>query len=224
MNTYFKFSLLLLLSAISLNAELVTSYFEHGELKAETNYIDGTNTDIEVGIKNGIEKVYYEMGALAYSVNYVSDQRDGKLTWFDKQGHKLADMFYKDGLLEGVEQSYYKNGIIKHRVMYIHDMKEGKQEEFFDNGTLASTITYKHNKKEGMQKEYTLSGKLYTQVLYKNNYKEGTQEWYDEQGNITHSIFYKMDRPLDIMKKIKDKKEEPNVLIQSIDFSPKKAE
>lgn len=212
------------LVSLSLQAELVKTYFEHGELKAETNYVDGTNTDIAVGIKEGIEKVYYEMGALAYVVNYHSNKRDGKLTWFDKKGYKLADMFYKDAKLQGVEQSYYENGQVKHTVMYINDMKEGKQKEFFDNGVLAREVIYKHNKKEGLQKEYTLIGKLYTQVLYKNNYKEGTQEWYDEKGNVTYSIFYKMDRPVDVMKKVQTKKEEPNVLIQSIDFSPKKAE
>lgn len=224
MNTYFKSSLIFLLINISLQAELVTTYFEHGELKAQTNYVDGTNTDIKVGIKNGIEKVYYEMGAVAYTVNYVADKRDGKLTWWDKKGYKLADMFYKNGKLEGLEKSYYKSGVVKHKVMYINDMKEGKQEEFFDDGTLASSVTYKHNKKEGMQKEYTTSGKLYTQVFYKNNYKEGTQKWYDAKGNVTSSIFYKMDRPVDVMKKVQTKKEEPNVLIQSIDFSPKKPE
>ncbi|CAI6149745.1 MAG: hypothetical protein SPLUMA2_SPLUMAMAG2_01616 [uncultured Sulfurimonas sp.] len=222
MNTSLKLLFFFSLINISLYGELVNTYFEHGELKAQTHYVNGTNTKLQVGIKHGVEKVYYEMGALAYYVNYVADERDGKLTWYDKEGNKLADMFYKDGKLQGLEQSYYKNGKIKHTVIYINNMKEGKQEEFFDNGVLALEVIYRHNKKEGMQKEYTLSGKLYTQVLYKNNYKEGVQGWYNENGKINNSIFYKMDRPLSVMKKVQTKKEESNILIQSIDFSPQK--
>ncbi len=222
MNTTIKSILVCSLLSVSLSAELIKTYFEHGELKAETNYVDGTNTKLKEGVKEGIEKVYYEMGVMAYKVNYKNNKRDGKLIWFDKKGNKLSDMFYKNGKLEGLEQSYYPNGKLKHSVLYVNDMKEGKQTEYFDDATVASEVTYVHNKKHGLQKEYTLTGKLYTEVLYENNYKEGTQKWYDADGHVVNSIFYKMDRPINVMKKVQEKKEEHNVLIESIDFSPQK--
>ena len=85
-----------LLSA-PLCAELVKTYFEHGNLKAETNYLDVTDEEMRIGVKEGIEKVYYEMGSLAYSVNYSNDKRNGMLIWYDKESNKIADMFYKNG-------------------------------------------------------------------------------------------------------------------------------
>ena len=213
----------LFMSSIA-QAELVKSYFKTGELKAETHYIDGTNTDIKEGIKNGIEKIYYIEGTLAYAVNYINGKRDGKLVWFDKQGHKIAQMNYKNGKLEGEEIAYFTNGQVKHIVKYINDMKEGLQKEYYNNGQLALVVPYVHNKKEGMQKEYTYDGKIYSEVLYKNNYKEGVQKWYDKDGNVVKTELFKMDRPVNVMKKIEAKKEESNILIHNMDFSPKRAQ
>ena len=207
-----------LLSSIA-SAELVKSYFKTGELKATTNYIDGTNTKIKVGIKNGIEQVYYQIGKIANKVNYVNDKRDGKMTWYNKEGWVIKTLNYKMGKLVGDEITYYKNGQIKDIAHYKNDKREGEKKSFFQNGNLASVVNYIHGKKEGMQKEYFQDGKLYTQVLYKNNYKEGTQKWYDENGKVTNEIFYKMDRPLKIMKKVEET-DHSQVTIKSIDFSP----
>jgi len=219
---YRSFLIAALLTATLAEAELVKSYFETGELKAETHYVDGTNTDIKEGIKNGIEKIYYIEGTLAYEVNYIKGKRDGKLVWFDKQGYKIAQMNYKNGKLEGEEVAYFTNGKIKHIVKYVNDMKEGLQKEYYDNGQLALEVPYVHNKKEGMQKEYTYDGKLYSEVIYKNNYKEGLQKWYDKDGNVVKTELFKMDRPVNVMKEIQNKKSESDILINNIDFSPKK--
>ena len=56
MKFYLQSLTMLALLTSTLSAELVETYFKTGELKAQTNYIDGTNTPIKVGIKNGIEK------------------------------------------------------------------------------------------------------------------------------------------------------------------------
>ena len=223
MKKYFGSLLLLSLAAsTTLSAELVKTYFKEGELKAETNYIDGTNTPTQVGIKNGVEKVYYQMGQLAYVVNYVNNKRDGKLTWYDKYGRLLADMYYKMGELQGMEKSYYPNGQVKHSVNYIFDKKEGMQKEFYNDGKLALKVNYIHNKKEGMQKEYTEDGRLYSDVFYKNNYKEGNQNWYNAKGAIINTIFYKMDRPVKVMKEVEKANHPVKLDIKGVDFSPQK--
>jgi len=211
-----------LLTSSMAHAELVKTYFKTGELKAQTHYINGTNTKIKKGIKNGIEKVYYVQGTLAYEVNYIHNKRDGKLLWYDKKGHKIAQINYNNGKLEGEEIAYFVNAKIKHKVKYVNDRKEGLQKEYYDNGQLALIVPYFHNKKEGMQKGYTYAGKLYSEVMYKNNYKEGLQKWYDKDGNVVKTELFKMDRPVNVMKQIEEKKEEPNILINNMDFSPKK--
>lgn len=212
-----------LLSA-SLHAEFVTSYFDKGGKKAETHYKDGTRSDTSEGIKHGIEKVYYQEGMLAYVVNYIDGKRDGKLTWYDKEGKLLAMMNYKMGKLEGEEKTYFSNGQIKHTVTYVNDQKEGLQKEYFSNGTLAMETPYVHNKKQGIQKEYNNDGKLYSQVKYVNNYKEGNQEWYDKDGKVIRTQYFKMDRPINLMKELKNdyikEKEEQDIIIKGLNFSP----
>lgn len=220
---YIFYSLIILFfSTNTLFAQLVTTYFPHGAIKAQTHYIEGTYSDKKVGIKDGLEEVYYEMGTLAYKVNYVNNKRDGVLVWFDQKRKKLADMFYKNGKLEGYDTSYFTNGKVKHKILYKNDMKEGLQKEYFHNGILALEVLYIHNKKEGLQKEYTPNAKLYSEVFYKNNYKEGKQKWFDKNGKVIKTIYNKMDRPVNIMKKIQEKKEKKNILINSIDFSLQK--
>ena len=212
------------ISSSTLSAELIKEYFDknHTKLKSETNYIDGTHTKTSKGIKNGIEKIYYQEGGLAYVVNYVDGKRDGILTWFDKEGHKLSEVSYKRGLLHGREISYHTNGVIKHTVTYIDDKKEGFFKEYYDNGILALRVEYINNKKEGLQQEYTYKGKLYSEVFYKNNYKEGLQKWYDENGKVIKSELFKHDRPVNVMKQIQDKTKKTQIIINSIDFSPQK--
>ena len=210
-----------MLSSIA-SAELVKSYFETGEIKAITNYLDGTNTEKKEGVKNGIEKVYYMEGMVANEVNYVNDKRDGALTWYDRDGKTLSTTNYEMGKLVGEEKVYHPNGKLKHIVNYVDDKQEGEQKEFFDNGQLASQVTYLLGKKTGVQKEYTYEGELYTQVPYKDNLREGDQNWYDEKGNIVNTIFYKSDRPLKLMKKVQETNN-ADVIITNIDFTPQNA-
>lgn len=222
MKAYLKPLLALSMLSSLASAELVNSYFKTGELKASTNYIDGTNTKIKIGIKNGIEKVYYQIGKIANEVNYINDKRDGLMTWYHKEGWIVKTFYYKLGKLHGPETTYFKNGKVESLANYIDDKREGEKKFFYDNGQLASVVNYIHGKKEGPQKEYTEDGKLFSEVMYKNNYKEGNQNWYDENGNITKTIFYKMDRPVKIMKEIQ-KTDHAKITIPGIDFSPQKA-
>ncbi|MBT5935951.1 toxin-antitoxin system YwqK family antitoxin [Sulfurimonas sp.] len=224
MNLYIKSTFFVCAMSISLSAELYITYFDHGEIKAKTHYIDGTNTDSLEGTKHGLQTVYYEMGRIAYSVNYINDKRDGKLTWHDKKGHKLSDVFYKNGKLEGMESSYFIDGSLKHSVNYVNDKKEGAQKEYFNNGIVALVVTYKNNKKEGFQKEYNEDGTLFSSVNYKNNYKEGEQKWFSKDGKVIKTLLYKNDRPINVMKQVQVKQKEYNIYVDSIDFSPQNVE
>ena len=185
-----------------INAEVLKQYFDDGVLKSETTYRDGTVTLTQRGVKEGIEKVYYNTKSLAYSVHYINGLREGKMAWLDRKGNVLEIMHYKQGLLEGNNTIFYPSGKLKSEVDFIDDKKEGLKKEYFSTGTLALKVNYKFNKKEGIQEEYFEDGKLYAQVTYKNNYKEGNKKWYDKLGKVVKTEFYKMDRPLNVMKKV----------------------
>ncbi len=204
-----------------LHAEYIVSYFDKGQIKAQTNYENGTRTNMREGVKHGLEKVFYQSGQIANEVHYIHGKRDGKMTWYDREGNILSIGYFKLGKYDGLEETYYLNKKIKKRVTYINDLKEGFQKEYFDNGQLASEVKYIKNRREGVQKEYTKDGKLYAKVSYKNNYKEGNKEWYDEKGKVTKKTFFKMDRPIKVMKEVQ-KTENPHIYdeLRALNFSP----
>ncbi len=211
----------LTLLSTQLHAEYVETFFDQGQIKAQTNYLDGSRTNMREGIKHGLEKVYYQSGQLAYEVFYVHGKRDGKLAWLDREGHKLSFCNFKLGKMEGMEKTFFVNGQVKKEVNYVNDLKEGIQKEYFSNGQLASEVKYIHNKKEGLQTEYTIDGKILSTVNYVNNYKEGYKKWFDSNGTVIKKTFYKMDRPIKIMEQIQ-KKEDPHIYdeLRGLNFSP----
>jgi len=222
MKKYINTLLIATCLSTSLSAELIKTYFDADgkNIKAETNYALGTRTETREGVKEGLEKVYYEMGQVAYIVNYVDGKRDGIMTWYDKEGKVLSESSYKLGKLEGKDIAYYPSGVVKHTVTYIDDKKEGYQKEYFDNGVVALNVLYVAGKKEGKEIEYTYEGKLYSEVKYKNNYKEGMKKWYDAKGNVMRTEEFKNDRPVSIMKKLKAGGVQQEKIIHNIDFTP----
>jgi antitoxin component YwqK of YwqJK toxin-antitoxin module len=204
-----------------LQAEYVETFFDRGQIKAKTNYVDGTRSEKREGIKHGYEKVYYQSGQLAYGVMYVKDKRDGKLEWLDREGKLLSICHYKLGKMHGIEKTFFTNAKLKKEVNYVNDLKEGMQKEYFDNGQLALEVNYVHNKKEGIQKEYTPEGKIYSKVNFVHNYREGKQEWFDEKGKVSKTTVFKMDRPIKLMKEVQ--KVKPNKVLEelkALNFSP----
>ena len=205
------------------HAELFTEHFSNGVVKSQIEYKDGTRTDTKEGIKDGKEKIYYSTGELAYEVTNVNGKREGALNWYDRDGKHLEVIHYQKGKRHGINKLFYPNGKLRAEVMYINDKKEGPYKEYFDTGRLALEVNYRNDRKEGMQKEYYPNGKLYTEVLYKNGYKEGMQIWYDKEGKVIQTQKFKMDRPLDVIKKLRTKKPDAtNELLKGLDFDPNK--
>ncbi len=203
-------------------AELFTEYFENGIVKSKIEYQDGTRTDTKEGLKHGMETIYHENGKIAYTVNNIEGKRDGRLDWYDPQGHHMEVMYYQMGNRNGINKHFYSNGIVKSEVTYIDDKKEGIEKLYYSTGTLAQETHYKNDKKEGEEKEYYEDGALQSIVIYKNNYKEGEQKWFDHQGKVTRTELYKMDRPVNLMKKVQSPQSVEVINeFKALDFNPK---
>ena len=212
---------LALLGTSTLHAELFTEHFKDGVVKSQIEYVKGTRTDVQEGIKDGLEKVYYNSGELAFKVNNIQGKRDGALDWYDREGNHLEIMHFQDGKRHGLNKIFYANGTLRIEVNYINDNKEGSEKYYFSTGKLASEVTFIHGKKEGLQKEYNNDGSLNNKVMYKHGYKEGEKHWYDANGKVTKTEMYKMDRPIHLMKKVQAK--QPDVTIEALkglDFNP----
>ena len=216
-----NFIILSLLGTLTLHAELFTEKFKDGVIKSEIEYKDGTRTDKEEGIKNGVEKVYYNTGQLAFKVNNIEGKRDGEMHWYDRKKHHLEVMHYKMGKRHGLNQIFFEDGTLRIEVNYIDDQKEGLEKYYFSTGKLASEVNYVHGKKEGLQKEYNEDGTLNNDVMYRHGYKEGDKHWYDKKGKVIKTLTYKMDRPIDLMKKVQAKKADATLeVLKGLDFNP----
>jgi len=217
-----KKTLIVTLALISLsNAELFTEKFDTGVVKSKINYVDGSRTDTAEGVKDGLEKVFYDTSELAYTVNNNKNKRDGLMTWYDRDGNVLEKIYFKNGKRDGENKIFFANGKLRITVKYVDDKKEGLEKYYFDDGKLASEVNYLHNRKNGIQKEYNEDGSINNEVTYKNGYKEGYKKWYDKNKKVTHKEFYKMDRPINLMKKVQKKEKEVTVdALKGLNFNP----
>jgi antitoxin component YwqK of YwqJK toxin-antitoxin module len=208
-------------ASVFLQAELFTEHFNTGIVKSRIEYKDGTRTRTSKGIKHGDEKVYYETGELAYEVKNINGKRDGKLTWYDRDGNVLEILHYQNGKRHGVNKLFFSDGTLRSEVNYLFDKKEGPYREYFSNGELALEVNYKNGRKEGLQKEYHPGGKPASEVIYINGYKEGKQKWYDKNGTLIKTETFKMDRSIEVLKELR--KQEPDateILMKGLDFNP----
>ncbi len=212
---------LTLLVTAALQAELFTDHFENGVVKSQIEYLKGTRTDTAEGIKDGMEKVYYNTGQLAFEVKNVKGLREGQLHWYDREGNHLEVIRYQKGKRHGLNQIFYADGTLRIEVNYINDHKEGPEKYYFSTGKLASEVTFKNGKKEGLQKEYNEDCTLNSDVMYKHGYKEGEKRWYDKKGKVIRTELYKMDRPINVMKKVQAKKPDTTIeALHGLDFNP----
>ena len=220
MNKTFLLSIALLSTSL-LQAELFTEHFKDGVVKSQIEYKEHTRTDTSEGVKHGLEKVYYNSNELAFKVNNIEGKRDGAMDWYDREGHHLEVIRYKNGKRHGINKIFYDTGILRIEVEYVDDSKEGLEKYYFSTGKLASEVNFIHGKKEGLQKEYNDNGTLNNDVMYKHGYKEGLKHWYDEKGKVIKTVTYKMDRPIDLMKKVQEKKSDKIIdALQGLDFNP----
>jgi antitoxin component YwqK of YwqJK toxin-antitoxin module len=210
-----------LFASTTINAELFTEHFKDGALKSQIEYKNGTRTDTTEGVKDGLEKVYYNTGDIAYTVTNVEGKREGSMDWYDREGKHLEMIHFQNGQRHGLNIIFYDTGELRIEVNYINDNKEGPEKYYFSTGKLASEVKYINGRKEGLQKEYNEDGTLNNDVMYKHGYKEGEKRWYDKNGKVIQTETYKMDRPINVMKKVEAKKPDATLeVLHGLDFNP----
>jgi len=151
-----------------------------------------------------------------------------QIAWIGFIGFSLlhAELFteyFKNqhGQRHGINQLFYADGKLRSEVNYLFDKKEGAYKEYYSTGELALEVNYRNDRKEGVQKEYFRNGKLSSEVRYVNGYKEGAQKWYDQNGTLIKTETFKMDRPVALMKKLKEKEPDATkILLKQLDFNP----
>ncbi|SHH83109.1 toxin-antitoxin system YwqK family antitoxin [Wenyingzhuangia marina] len=81
---------------------------------------------------NGERKVFYDNDSIAEISEYKNGKLDGITARFSKDGIKLHEMTYQDGLLHGRAKFFEVNGNIKESGLYYKDYKVGRWDYYID--------------------------------------------------------------------------------------------
>ena len=117
------------------------TYFENGQLKEKSNFIEGAKDGLEVryfkngilsaninfknGIRDGSWITYYTNGQLYYEGNYKNGERDGSWVFYFDNGQLMSKGEYEKGLREGAWVRYWQWGPLKNKGEYSKDKNEG---------------------------------------------------------------------------------------------------
>lgn len=135
-NIYFLISIGLLLAACGNKVKKV--FYKNGGIKTESVY----NRN---GLKDGIEREYYENGVLKIICCYKNDTLEGFYKDFHINGATASITIFKKGLQHGPIMTYSENGILLQYHNYFFGKKNGLSYLFYNNGNLRSVSFAKHN-------------------------------------------------------------------------------
>ena len=109
--------------------------------------------------------------------------RHGPLYEFDKDGHKIAEIHYHEGLLHGTSQRWFTDGHIREQGQHQFGRKHGEWVRFHEN-------------REGAPTHFAYSKNI---SHWENGIPDGKWESIDTQGTTTTSVEFvagKLVRPL----------------------------
>ena len=177
------------------------TYYESGQLKSigkRTDFLlDSTwvffkengDTNLVVNykhdLKNGPRFTYSETEVMMEP--FVNDVRQGEGHRYDRKGHLLQTMIFKNGFEEGVSPVFDTTGLLREIINYRKGFvmtretlnrydREGKKhgywKTFFDDWSLRTECYYKHGLRDGFYKEYDEKGNLKKIVKYVNDVEQ----------------------------------------------------
>jgi antitoxin component YwqK of YwqJK toxin-antitoxin module len=159
-------------------------FYDTGELASEGFYIGGkkdsiwkyfsyyTNTltateNYTNGIKNGLEKHFYENQQLSEEIEWKNDLKDGVWNQFFDDGKPKLRATYNQNKVQGVYVVYYPNGDIYILGGYLDNKRHGKWVFYSDNKQVKSEIVYTNGKAEN-EEEIMKRDSAYFQMVEKN--------------------------------------------------------
>ena len=152
----------------------------------------GTATDkhpngkkrLEIPIKNGkvngMSKEWAKNGQKIHETTYVNGVQNGRETHWYVMGQKKLEVNLVQGNAEGVCTEWYKNGTKKSEGNFTNGKENGEHKWWFNKGQIDQIVFYENGLAQGMVKNWYPSGKLRLESDYKNGLKDGvTIEWFE---------------------------------------------
>lgn len=156
-------------------------YDTDGKLYSESVYEKGRLRDL---------KFYDKSGKVISSS--TSRNGAGNFTFYDADGNKTSEGYFtKDGLRDGKSTFYYRNGKVKYKSEYKNGLLNGERLSYFSNGALAAKNQYKDDQENGYQITYYINGNKRHEGEVVNGANEGLHIEYDYLGNAYSKSDYK---------------------------------
>lgn len=198
--------IIVLISFLQLNAEIVKRFYKTGELFSEKTYKNGK--------LDGLSLEYHKNGLIEYKKSYKNGLKMGEYKRFDENGTITLDIIFENNI-QIYHKSYYKNRQINEyskkdlkkknvitkryyengQLEYQFERINGKiiiQNKFFNNGSLE----FYRDIKTGIRTNYYKSGKirkLASPSYDKNNNlikKKSDIKYYYENGQLKNQYRY----------------------------------
>ena len=129
------------------------------------------------------------VGAVAQNTIDKQGRRQGHWVRTDKDGSKIYEGTFVDGLETGVFTYYYHDGSVRMRNTYTEPGRICSHEAFDEQGHLLATGTYNQRNRDGQWKFYNENGRLVKEAEYKMGVKHGLHVIYTAKGDtaeVTH--------------------------------------
>lgn len=121
----------------------------------------------------------------AVAQNKIDKQgrRQGHWVRTDKDGSKIFEGDFVDGLETGTFTYYYTDGTVRIRNTYTEPGRVCTHEAYDEEGRLLARGTYNQRNRDGLWKFYATDGRLVKEATYKMGIKEGTHVIYNHNGD-----------------------------------------
>jgi antitoxin component YwqK of YwqJK toxin-antitoxin module len=128
------------------------------------------------------------------SINHTdaSGRKQGVWRKLDKDGHKLYEGQFTNGVPSGIFRYYYSDGNLKALSVLSDDGKSARTESFAKNGRKIAEGNYRDEKKDSTWRYYSdYDGVLLSEESYSAGVKNGTSKTFFPNGSIAELINYK---------------------------------
>ena len=119
-------------------------------------------------------------GQYATKVNLKNGKKDGKSTWWYRNGQLNSIEYFKDGKLFGTSTSWYPDGQMKMKGNWPNGIKDGKYTTWFKNGQMGYEQHWKNGNLNGKSTLWRDNGNKVYELNYKNSRAVGKEtNWYE---------------------------------------------
>ena len=149
--------------------------------------IDGvliSDTKYSGGLKNGIEKQFYDNGKIKLEINNINGLAEGKCTEWHQNGKLKSEGNYKNGKEDGLHIWWFDNEKKDQQMTYNNGMLEGVFQNWYRNGQLRLEANYHNGKKDGLSKEWYENGKIKLEGSYVQDNLNGSIQSYSKNGQL----------------------------------------